>query len=371
MVLLTCVLHSRDGYYGADLVSSVVSCVTSVFYSLSALSPDFAPQIAIFRSDPVVGCHCLYRSAVPDCNHAVKDPPTPYMAFSPTFNSYEAQQKQHSSVDGSNEDISTVFRSRSASFLSECILLGTRALPSRMEAGFKTADVWSSLAGGLLTSLAFLNKHKLENYQPSRRNPIKSGNSVVLSAAHSILLVFSDCTESSEVTYNTECAMAVAAVTAMRLNTIVFTFGKVASGEQADLPGSSRIRAFTISTGGFCAERFHPSLIGEMLDKSFAMVFCEGPIHDIGDGPDLPDSLRGRRDQLAEAYIVAPSTMPQGPSCGLNGTSSMTSSHLAWLCPRCMTVTQRDLGEGISANTNFFIDENDDRVVFCRYCDKL
>ncbi|CCW67753.1 unnamed protein product [Phytomonas sp. Hart1] len=372
MTLLACVLHSSDGNY-EDLVSSVVSCITSIFYSVSALSPDFVPQIAIFRSDPLVGCHCLYRSTVSDCNHTVKAPSMPFMAFSPTFHSYEAcrQQQQHLSSDELNEDLFTVFRGRSASYLSECILLGTRALPSRMKENFNTTDVWGSLAGGLLASLAFFNKHKLESYQPSTQNDTNFSNTTTSSGTRPILLVFSNSTQPYEVTYSTECAMAVAAVTATRLNTVAFAFGKAASEEQADVAGCSRVQAFAIVTGGFCAERFCPSLIGGMLDKSFSIVFDERSMHNVREGSDLTHSLRGKRDQMAKAYVVAPPTMPQCPQSGLNRESSTISSHLAWLCPRCMTITYRASGEDISSNSNIFIDENDNTVAFCQYCDKL
>lgn len=433
MASLVCILHSADGKYSSELVADAASCVSAITRSTAALSPDMIPSVAILRADPLVGARYLYSSAVPDTNHAVEAGEMHHAPFSPFLAQVNSGSSRAGGAGGEVFNIVSAFRGRSAAFLNECIVYGTqgqvggrsgdsdepkpkrrKSVPGESAAAAAAAadgedtDAWSPLAAALLSALAFLHRHTAEapdiatSPAPDHSNGHygeeagAAAGEAATQRGRSLIVIFSDCAGSeAPLTYSTDCAFAVATLGASRKNASVFCFGEGVGDSEGAGRGAARLRAMAASVGGACATRFHPCLLGAMLDGRLRENGRESA------GAETAHSFvtmtaRAKRERIADHYVLQPTVLSRRPdSSGVERVASSAErqcvkgrhnvgstphteceereSNLTWLCPQCMAVVYRSGLEGAVASDsgNTAGEESAAKgvaIVYCPYC---
>ncbi|KAG5494845.1 hypothetical protein JIQ42_02461 [Leishmania sp. Namibia] len=401
-----CILHSSNGRYTDDLVGNALRCSHAVQCSVRAGAPDFIPSIAVFFADPYRGIECVYSSALPDRNHALDRVGATYPPLADATGSvFSLEEDGGDGRTGSGAAEKTVafaqlFRLRSPLLLQQSILRAAQernsTLPTTGAAAdaspvggprnFSTAtsasaslssdatDMWSSLAGALLASLCYLRAHPSSALcavasdeagdeageapgEPASADAAGSGavNSAPPLRSSGSVLVFSNAKAAVVPPYSSECALAMAAVTASKMGVIVSCFGEAVQEPDST---ENRLVALATSLGGFCAGRFSLRDLGYLLDGANAAV------------PLIGSRARQRRDRIAAQYVVGPTMLPQVPprvrrAADADSAKALTldlkkarteaadtavasgakggehASYLGWLCPSCMAIIYR------------------------------
>lgn len=398
------VLHSGDGYYTDDLVGNALRCLHAVQRSVRAASPDFVPTTAVLFADPHRGIECVYSSAVPDRNHSLDrvaaTHPSLTDAAGAVFSSEEGQ-----TAEQQMSSFAQLFRLRSHQLLQDAVLQaaqahnntvateatvkassspvkGFKSLTTEVSSSTATAavDMWGSLAGALLAATCFLRAHPSSAFRVASAEEGDASKASAGTAAQQeagagngtghagpppppprsagSVVVFSDADVGGAAPppYSAECALAVAAVTASKMGVPVSCFGG-AVATAAETAATNRLTALAASLGGVCAARFRLQDLGQLLDGASAAATR------VGTG------VRQRRDRIASQYIVGPTMLPLTPSesAGAQGGAVLPAasppskrsrtesggapcvSHMGWLCPSCMAVVHRHLGDSSAA----------------------
>lgn len=340
MFSLVCVLHSSDGIYRDELLAQAVTCTSTVFTSIASASPDFIPQLAVIRADPHAGAQYLYSTTVPDSIHGVEAVRMFAAPYSASLMQADGPTGSISPTDG-GVAFAPVFRARSAQWLQECIMAGTRAsVSAKPVKGSQAVSPWGSLAGGLLTALAFLQKQQDRvGNAVGEEGPSPSSLSV---RPRQVIVVFSDADDASPLLFTAECAMAMLAQLAVRRGTRLFCYGRAVSpmteeggGRKKDpySPGGCRLRSLCASTGGASHPEFRHSFVGALMEASA--------------GSEL------QRPRLVDQYVFNPTMLPLQAD---GKEVDVAANQLGWLCPDCMAIVRRQTG-------------GSEEWKYCPYCD--
>lgn len=247
MFSVVCVLHSGNGHFSPALCSNATSAVMALFHSVSAGSPEFIPNLAILRADPVTGTRFLFSTAVANSNHAVS---------TATLFAHPSSDGAPSADSTADNSVLRAFVARDPSIIAQSIFDGTRtAMPSAsMEESTHCTDPWACLAGALLTGLCFLNKHELIGVGPGADGSAATTSSsswaglmsemvhdrgdegvtgTTWMTTRGCVLIFSDCTARGALSFTAETSLAVAAVMLAKCGLTVSCFGdSVRPGEE-------------------------------------------------------------------------------------------------------------------------------------------